>query len=285
MDKASLELENYENITPIKLLTRELKVYKKQIILVALLGLGVAAAAGRMTILVKPIFDDLSFANQNTIYRIGFEILILALLAATFRFFHIYQMNMIGERVALSLRLKLQSHFMKLSLQNSEHNSGALLTRIMADIGIIQAGLRLIADFFREPPFMLYLIGLLFWLDWKITAAVFIVLPLVLRLTQKIAVSVRKYSHQGQKSLEEITSHIKETLDGVRIIQAFNLQSEIYRRLKLEFQNFLNSLNEIQKNILLSMLKYLNRERVKKISSEEAKNYINKTFEEIQLAA
>ena len=54
---------------------------------------------------------------------------------------------------------------------------------------------------------------------------------------------------------------------------------------ELEFQNFLNSLNEIQKNILLSMLKYLNRERVKKISSEEAKNYINKTFEEIQLAA
>lgn len=53
----------------------------------------------------------------------------------------------------------------------------------------------------------------------------------------------------------------------------------------VELLNFCSSLNEAQKNILLAMMKDLNSESMKKISSEDSENYIKNAFKEIKLAA
>jgi ATP-binding cassette subfamily B protein/subfamily B ATP-binding cassette protein MsbA len=60
------------------------------------------------------------------------------------------------------------------------------------------------------------------------------------------------FSEKGQNQLEKITSTIKETLDGVRIIQSFNLEKEMSNRFQAEGRDFLESRRKVHSRIEIS---------------------------------
>jgi ATP-binding cassette, subfamily B, bacterial MsbA len=109
----------------------------------------------------------------------------------------------------------------------------------MNDIFVLYNGLRLFADFCREPFLALGLIGTLFYRDWRLTISIIIVLPLVILLLRQMSFSIKKHGLRGQEELEKITGTIKESLDGVRIIQSFNLENEMANKFKEQTHEFL----------------------------------------------
>ncbi len=222
-------------------LLAEIRPYSRRIMIVGVAGLIMSAATAQSTVLIKTIFDALEKSHFDSLlvncgYAFG-----LAVVGGIARYIHIFLMNLLAERVGQGLRSKLQHKFMNLTLgiqTSGEAGSGSLITRVLADINQVQAGLRLVADIFREPVLLVFLIGWLFYLDWILTLTIFILLPIILVFTKNLSNSVRRYSRQGQTALEAITSSVKESLDGVRIIQAFNLEPILNERHKQEFENY-----------------------------------------------
>lgn len=233
-------------------LLKELIPHKKILIFVALSGVLMAAAQAQMAVMIKSLMDELQNKQQGQIVHSAFVVLALAFVMAVSRFFHFYLMNFTGEKVSQQLRSLLQKKFMRLSL--TYHNSlttgsGGLISRILSDVSMIQTGLRLFADFFREPLAFLFLLTWLFILDWKLTLSIIFLLPLIALFLKQISRSVAKYSHQGQEGLERITSIVKESLDGVRIIQSFNLEKEMEKKFDGEFDYYLNARKKIHGRI------------------------------------
>lgn len=227
---------------------QELKDYRGRLTTVAVFGLLMAAADSISAKMIKDVFDALQAQNTELIKNSILIIIGLAVVKAISRYLHIFNMNYVSELVVQGLRKKLQKKFMNLSL--SFHNtyasgSGGLISRILNDLVVIQNSLRMYADFFREPWLLIALIAWLFVLDWRLTASVIIVLPLILLFLRFMSKGIKKYSIKGQEDLEQITSTIKETLDGVRIIQSFNLQDEMAARFHGESQRFLDSRRRI----------------------------------------
>ncbi len=109
--------------------------------------------------------------------------------------------------------------------------SGGLMSRIMNDISVIQHGLRLVADVFREPLSATFFIITLFILNPKLTLMIILVAPPILFVLKRITRSLKKYVRHGQENLEKITATVKESLDGVRTIQSFNLESVLEKKL------------------------------------------------------
>jgi ATP-binding cassette subfamily B protein/subfamily B ATP-binding cassette protein MsbA len=162
---------------------------------------------------------------------------------------------MTAEKVAIHLRHRLQKKFMNLNLtfhNTFQAGSGGLMSRVLNDITIIQNGLRMFADFFREPVTFIGLLGYLFYLDWKLTASIFIILPIILFFHKTISKSIKKYSVKGQEDLEKITATVKESLDGVRIIQSFNLENVMSQRFEREANEYLFSRKRIHQNVELA---------------------------------
>ena len=150
----------------IKTILRELKPFKKTISIIAIAGIFVALSEGQIAVQLKRMTDSLQSGKTSDILWASLIIVMLALTLSVSRYFHIYLMNVISEKVTIALRQKLQSKFMNLNLtfhHNYASGSGGLISRILHDINIIKDGLRMVADFFREPLLFLFLI-LIFYL-------------------------------------------------------------------------------------------------------------------------
>lgn len=232
----------------IKRIGHELKDHKSRLIVIAIAGLGMAAADTINANLVKYVFDGMQYGKTDQIKSTFGYILALAFIKSVSRYVHLFNMNYTAELVAQGLRQKMQQKFMSLNL--TFHNSyalgsGGLISRILNDILVIFHGLRMYADFFREPFLLVGLLGTLFYLNWKLTAYIIIVLPFILLFLQKISKGIKRHSIKGQEDLERITSTIKESLDGVRIIQSFNLEKEMAQRFVDQSQDFLQSRRRI----------------------------------------
>jgi subfamily B ATP-binding cassette protein MsbA len=239
----------------IRRILRELKPHTKTLIVVAVTGLITAAAQIKALTLMKPIFESLDFKSRESLVQTVLLAFFLYLVMCISRYFHIFLMNMVSERVAVKLRHRMQTKFMNLNL--TFHNtfaagSGGLISRVLNDIVVIQNGLRMVADFFREPLVLIGIIGYLFSLDWKLTSSIFIILPIIILFQKVISKSIKKYSVKGQEDLERITSTIKESLDGVRIIQSFNLEKAMSDRFERESDEFLFSRKKVHQHVELA---------------------------------
>jgi len=207
-----------------------------------------AAASAQMAVMIKSLMDGLQSKNQDTILESGLIVLGLAAVMSVSRFFHYYLMNVTGELVSQQLRAQLQKKFMYLSLtfhNNYASGSGGLISRVLSDVSQVQIGLRLFADLFREPLSFVFLIGWLFYLNFKLTLSIIVLIPVLGLVMRQVSRSVSKYSHRGQEGLERVTSIVKESLDGMRIIQSFNLESEMENRFGAEFGGYLEARKKI----------------------------------------
>ncbi len=224
-------------------LLRETKPHRNKIIIIAITGLLYSACYARVLLMLKDISDSFESGKQAQVGQIALVAVGLALVVAISRYVHIFLMNYVAEMVTNSYRLQLQKKFMSLSLTfhgNYLAGSGGLLSRIMNDIRVVQDGLRMVADIFREPLLMALLLGNLFYLNWRLTLMMMVLLPVVIYFLRQISRSLRKYVLWGQENLEKMTSTIKESLDGVRIIQSFNLEEVLQNKLKKESNEYVD---------------------------------------------
>ena len=233
----------------------ELKPHKRKIISIAIAGVIMSVLQGLIAAGFKDLMDNMGKPDVIEIWKTPLALLSVYFFMGWARYYHIFNMNYTSELVVQSLRERLQSKFMKLNLSfhnNYAAGSGGLISRILNDVQVIQNGLRLVADFFREPILFIILLGNLFKLNWRLTSTVIIALPIIIFFIRQITKTVKKYSHKGQEELEKITSTIKESLDGVRTIQSFNLEQTLTDRFRQESQEYLYSRKKIHSRVELS---------------------------------
>lgn len=232
----------------IKTLWPEIKKFKGRLIIVALLGVIISGAKAYVPELVGQLTDVWTSNDDVKFYQLPILISVLWIVAAVSRYFHMYLMILTSEEVALNLRRQLMNKYLALNLsffQNFMRGSGGLISRMLNDIFIVQIGFRRVADVVRDPFLAIFSFGYLIYLDWQLTLFVLLAIPIVSTVARRLARSIRKYSTLNQESMEDLTQTIKESLDGTRIVQAFNLQSEIRRRFEEQADHFLKTRDKI----------------------------------------
>jgi ATP-binding cassette subfamily B protein/subfamily B ATP-binding cassette protein MsbA len=207
-----------------------------------LAGVLMSLAQWQLALQLKDVFDALDSKSTVDILSLPKKILVISFVMALGRYFHLSIMNFNADRVVTKLRNNLQVKFMNLS-QNFHNSfitgSGGMISRILTDVVIIQHGMRLFADFFTQPLSFILLIGTLFYRDWKLTLIILLFLPLIVAFARQIGKSLRKYGHGGQEILERLSSLIKESLDGVKVIQSYGLESEMNRKFQVIASEYL----------------------------------------------
>ena len=226
----------------IKRILQEIKPYKQLLTVVIIAGILQSLAESSYPLMIQKILDYAELGNKNAMTITAGTVILISLIGGISRYFHIYLMNYVSEIVANNYRRRLQEKFMSLNLtfyNNYNSGSGGLISRILTDIIVVKDGLRMYADFFREPIKFVLLFATLFWMDWRLTTYIIVLLPLILWLLKQLGKSLRKYSELSQKQVEHIASTVKESLDGVRVIQSFNLHKLMKERFYNETEQYL----------------------------------------------
>ncbi len=166
-----------------------------------------------------------------TLIVIAFVILTTAYAATSY--LQTYLVGWIGVRVLQDLREEVFKHIQKMSIGFFTRNRpGALISRMTNDIEalnqLISAG---IVTLFSNILTLVGVVVILVLLDWHLALITFSVLPLLL-ITSLV---FRRYSAGAFKETRErisaITSHLQETLSGVRVVRSFGQEDRHLTRM------------------------------------------------------
>jgi ATP-binding cassette subfamily B protein len=191
----------------------------------ALIALTIAASAVLvMGVGLRSLIDHgFSSGNEELLDHalVGLFIIIVSLTAATYaRFFLV---SWIGERVVADIRKDVFNHVLHLDTQFFETTRvGEILSRLTTDTTLLQSvvgsqisiALRNLLLFFGGT-------AMLFITSPRLTGFVFLVVPLVLIPIILFGRRVRYLSRRSQDKVADVGAFIEETLNAIRIVQAF----------------------------------------------------------------
>lgn len=227
-----------------KIIRPELRGYEGRLVFVVLSGVVISALKTATPFLIEHLFKAWEQQDFVRSYQIPILLAVVWIIAATLRYFHMYWMIYTAELVAVNLRRKLMDKYLNLNLgfhQKFASGAGGLISRMFNDITIVQGGFQRMADVVREPFQVVFSFGTLLYYNWQLTLILLVAMPLVATVLRKFAMSVRKYSRYNQETLEGLTQTLKESLDGTRVVQSFNLQQEMRTRFEIQVREFLAS--------------------------------------------
>jgi subfamily B ATP-binding cassette protein MsbA len=226
----------------------ELRVHKRQLLWILLVGALTSAFKAVSPELIRQL--QAAWADHNTVraYELPFVVALAWTLSSLCRFFHVSWMKYVTELIVVNLRRQLMNKYLSLNLsfyQSFVRGSGGLISRMINDIAIIGSGIHKISDVMREPFMAAFAFGYLIYLDWRLTVFVLAASPLIMGVMRNLARSLRKYGHSNQETMEDLTKTLKESLDGTRIVQSFNLEDEIRRRFEAQSKHYLATQRKI----------------------------------------
>jgi subfamily B ATP-binding cassette protein MsbA len=145
-----------------------------------------------------------------------------------------YCMGWVSERVIRDVRLDIMEKLSTLSLDFFTRSStGDLLTRINVDSQNLLRALRQgAADLIKESITVVVVFVWLLAMDWKLTLAAMVLMPLCLLPLIVLGKKARRAMKASLTANISQSSQLVELLGGIRVIKAFNLEREEIARFR-----------------------------------------------------
>jgi subfamily B ATP-binding cassette protein MsbA len=153
-------------------------------------------------------------------------VVVVALVKGVAYFGQFYLMGMISQRVVADIRRALFDHVLTLSPGFfTKRHSGELMSRFSADVGSIEmAATNAIASYIRDGLTIVVMLVNCFVLDWRLSLMAFGAVPLTLFPIVRLAKRLKKVTVKSQAELAAISMVTHETLNGIRVVQAFGME-------------------------------------------------------------
>ncbi|MBM3570572.1 MAG: ABC transporter ATP-binding protein [Alphaproteobacteria bacterium] len=194
--------------------------------------------------LMQPVLDKVFVEKDTTVLGlIAGVILAVALARALASYGQAAIMSEVGMRIVAAIQARLFGHFMRADLAWFHANaSGKLISSFLVDAGLLRdAVARALTGLAKDALTVVFLIGLLFWQDWKLASVMVLVLPPALGLTRRFGRRMRKASTRAQEESGTLTALLSEHLQGARMIKAFGLESQAIARTKAAIESRLHN--------------------------------------------
>ncbi|MCZ7635482.1 MAG: ABC transporter ATP-binding protein/permease [Verrucomicrobia bacterium] len=156
------------------------------------------------------------------------------LLRGLFNYLNVYCLQWAAVRAIADLRVRLFEHIIHLPAGFfSRANTGELMSRIMNDTGALQYVLSFATAYLvKDPVTLLALLGYLLWQQPKVTLISLVVLPVCIVPIAIYNRKGRQSSHAAQEQMAELGGVMSDSLGGVRIIKAYNLEPTVVEQFR-----------------------------------------------------
>jgi ABC-type multidrug transport system fused ATPase/permease subunit len=156
----------------------------------------------------------------------GCSTLLIAIIAAIASYVDNYYTTSVGQWVANDLRIRIYEHLHRLSLRFYDTaKTGTLMSTITSDVSTVQSfasasTLGIVVDLLT----IVFMLGLMFWLDWDFTLIAVGVTPFLLLFVMRFKKAVKNVTRIVRVRQSEIVAVVEEGLGSVRAVKAFGRQ-------------------------------------------------------------
>lgn len=185
---------------------------------------------------VRLLVDE-GFVSSNTARLNQLTLLVLAitLIASVAVFLRFYFMSWLGERVSADIRNRVYQHMLKLSPAfYSETRTGEVISRFTADTTLLQSVVgSSLSMALRSGVTAIGGLLMMAFTSFKLTALVFIAVPLVLLPIFVLGKKVRRLARDSQDRLADIGAHVDQSLHEIHTVQSYGHEAadeQVFRR-------------------------------------------------------
>jgi ATP-binding cassette, subfamily B, bacterial MsbA len=149
-------------------------------------------------------------------------------------YFGVTEIQYAGHAAITNLRNQVYTKIIRQPIGFFQHHpAGRVLSAVINDIEKTRVALsEYLSDLFQKSFTLLVFLAVMFYIDWKMTLAVGIVLPLVVLPVGKFGRKIRHSAESSQTRLGELSQILQETVGGNRVVKAFGMEDFEIRKFR-----------------------------------------------------
>ena len=228
------------------------KPYKPQFYFLIFLTVSLAILAPTRPFFIQVAIDDyIAKGDAAGLLNIIYLLIGLMFLQALVQWAHTYYSGWIGQVIIRDIRVRLYKHLLKLRLKFFDNTPiGRLVTRNISDIetlaDVFSEGLAaIIGDLLQ----LVTILGVMFFIDWKLTLVSLCTLPLMIISTYVFKEKIKITFNDVRNAVSNLNSFLQEHITGMNIVQIFNREDR-------EFEKFEKINKEHRRAHIRSVLYY-----------------------------
>ena len=244
------KLDKQQSRSAVKRLIGLMKPFWPVILLCCALGIALNLADLLKPYIMKIAVDDFltKYAGQGseaaaqssgnwlfgTLTGLGVTYFSVILIGAASSFFQSILMTRVCQRILHNLRMRTFEHIHRLPLKKLDQmGSGRLLTRATNDIEALDEFYGdVLLGLFKDIFLLVGIVVMMLRMSWRLALTAFSVVPLIALVTILCRGALRRNFVRMKALIGRINGFIAESLSGIRVIQAFNRESEKYEELR-----------------------------------------------------
>ncbi|MEQ5841633.1 lipid A export permease/ATP-binding protein MsbA [Paraburkholderia acidicola] len=221
--------------------------YIKPVLAVLLLGIGamaiVAATETGIPALLKPLLDR-GFGTRGNVdakWLVPLAVIGLAIVRGVAQYLSGYLLAYVSNRILLQLRLDMFQRMLHTSASFFQRETAStVINAVVFEVNqILNVLLGVMVTLVRDSLTVVGLLGWLFYLNWRLTLIVAVVLPPIGWVVSKINRRLRHLNREQQTLTNELSYIVEETVAGYKVVKVHNGEkyemhrfAEMSRRLK-----------------------------------------------------
>lgn len=219
--------------------------YKERLALALLSMLAAAILSIIPPWLLKNVVDDVLIKKQTGMLNLlALGVIVIYTLKVIFGYIHAYMMTWVGQRVVIDIRLELYDKTQRLSMATLYNKrSGDFMSRITNDVAVLQSIMAsAIVDLVVQGTTFFGIICLLFFINWRLMAVTFVVLPIAVFAIDSASSKMRRIGTTIQERLAMVAAIAQEALTSIRIVRSFATEEQEYVHFADESQKHFKAL-------------------------------------------
>ncbi len=197
------------------------------VVVLGLIAMGfVAASEAGMPMLLKPLLDH-GFGSKGSAaakWIVPAAVVGLGLLRGVAQYASGYLLSYVTNRILLQLRLKMFDRMIHTSAGFFQRETAstvinAIVFEVNQILNVLQS---VIVTLVRDSLTVVFLLGYLFILNWRLTMVVAVILPGIGWLVSKINRRLRRLNREHQMLTNELSYIVEETVAGYKVVKVHN---------------------------------------------------------------
>ncbi len=211
---------------------------------------GITTASNNPVIQYINDFLNHSVSTRGNIQTLGFICLLMLcfiFLKNLFLYFSYYILNPLKNRIVNQLREDLFDKVLRLPIGFfNEKRKGDLMSRMTNDVSEVEGSVvGALEGWIKDPMTIIVTLTVLFLISAQLTLFILILIPVLGLVIGRITRSLKRHSQEVAKKYGETLSTLDETLGGLRVIKAFNIEKILRSKFFKTNEELLKAKNSI----------------------------------------
>jgi ATP-binding cassette subfamily B multidrug efflux pump len=206
----------------------------KKWLIISLSSIPVTTAASIVFLwLVERIIDDYIIPGDISGLKLYAELLSGVLIVnLLFDGLYSYTFSKAGGLAIVDMRRELFGKAIRFPMRYyDKHPIGVTLSRLTSDMESISESFAAgILGLLSESIKTTALAGYLFYLNWRLTLVLLLVVPLIVLVMRYLRRKIRKAYNDSRSSLAKSAAYLQESLNGMKTVQLYNAEEEAWNK-------------------------------------------------------